>query len=329
MGYRGATRKNPDFPLPKLVKRLLVTIIPPEDLEIVLRDLVDLHQICCSKRNRVHSALWYWRQVLAFVSRYVIESSRENLANWVAQLNLVRTRLSNMETTMNSILQDLRYSIRGLLRSPSFAVVAIVTLGLGIGATTSMFSVVNGILLRPLPYEDSDRLVRVFRTADDGATTPHSGADYLDIKRESKSFAGLAGYAWRTYTVISGDTPLLMRGAVVTSDFFDVLGASAQIGRALSPAIDVPGSEQVVVLSYGMWQSRYGGDPAVLGTTIQANDRSHTIVGVMPQGVDFPDAAVFWTSSPFEVPESPVTVAEPASERGASWFQVVGEPGPD
>jgi hypothetical protein len=208
---------------------------------------------------------------------------------------------------VNSTLQDLRYAVRGLLRSPGFTLVALVTLGLGIAASTSIFSVVNGILLRPLPYPESDRLVELFRTEDDGEQLDnHSGANYLDIKSQSRSFAGLAGHRNLRYTVITGGTPQLVQAASVTSDFFDVLGVNPVVGRTLSPAIDMPGSQQVVVLSYGIWLSHFGGDAAILGKTLQANDQSYSIVGVMPPGFQFPTDALFWTSSPFAVPESPV-----------------------
>jgi putative ABC transport system permease protein len=223
-------------------------------------------------------------------------------------------------------MQDLRYATRGLSRSPGFTLVALVTLGLGIGASTSIFSVVNGILIRPLPYPDSGRLVELFRTETDGEQLDnHSGANYLDIKSQSHSFTGLAGHRSLRYTVVTDATPRLIEGASVTAEFFDVMGVNPVVGRALSPTIDVPGSQQVVVLSYGMWQNHFGGDSEIIGRTLQANDQSYSIVGVMPPAFDFPGNSLFWASSPYEVPESPVDVGEdPAAVRNLSWFSVIG-----
>jgi predicted permease len=226
---------------------------------------------------------------------------------------------------MHSITQDMRYAVRGLLRSPGFAIVAVVTLALGIGASTSIFSVVNGVLLRPLPFPEADRLVALYSVQPDGQRDNHSGANFVDIRERSRSFAGLAGHRGMRYAVAGGGTPKLIRGSNVTSDFFAVLGVQALVGRVLSPAVDVLGTERAVVLSHGMWQSDFAGDVEILGQTLKMNDEQHTVVGVMPPGFAYPEDSQFWTSSRYEVPESPVSVGDnPASVRNLSWFSVIG-----
>ncbi len=315
---------------PSVAERILASTLPPDDRAPVTRDLAELYRLRLSSRGRARAVAWYWWQIVSFATRQLIERLGRGPDDPSTQPITAQGRSSVREILVNSTLQDLRYAVRGLLRSPGFTLVALVTLGLGIAASTSIFSVVNGILLRPLPYPESDRLVELFRTEDDGEQLDnHSGANYLDIKSQSRSFAGLAGHRNLRYTVITGGTPQLVQAASVTSDFFDVLGVNPVVGRTLSPAIDMPGSQQVVVLSYGIWLSHFGGDAAILGKTLQANDQSYSIVGVMPPGFQFPTDALFWTSSPFAVPESPVDVGEdPASVRNLSWFSVLGRLAP-
>jgi putative ABC transport system permease protein len=231
---------------------------------------------------------------------------------------------------VNSTVQDVRYAVRGLIRSPGFALVAILTLALGVGASTSIFSVVNGVLLRPLPFPESDRLVALFNVTPEGERDNHSGANFLDIRERSRSFAGLAGHRGARYNFVGGDLPEVVRGSNVTSNFFKVLGVQALVGRVLSPDVDLPGSERSVVLSYAMWQSQFGGDAGVLGRNVKLNDDPYTVVGVMPPGFSYPRDTRFWTSSRYEVPESPVGVGDdPESVRNTSWFSVIGRLAPN
>jgi putative ABC transport system permease protein len=316
---------------PRLAERLLRWTLPVEDMAPVAGDLAELFQIRLRKVGRMRATLWYWRHVVGFAIRRVAGGIRGGKPQTPIHpvAGLQRDGRSYEERFVNSTLQDLRYAVRSLRRAPGFTLVVLVTLGLGIAASTSIFSVVDGILLRPLPYPDPGRLVELFRTEDGDQTDNFSGANYLDIKRQSRSFTGLAGNRSLRYTVIVDGTPSLIEGASVTSDFFETLGVPAAIGRTLSSASDGPGGPPVAVLSYGTWKGQFGGDPAILGQSLQANGKSFTIVGVMPPRFDFPHDASFWVSSPYEVPESPVDVGDdPASVRGLSWFGVVGRLAP-
>jgi putative ABC transport system permease protein len=317
---------------PRLAERLLTWTLPVEDRAPVAADLAELFAIRVRTLGRVRATFWYWRQVLGFASRRLADGmrgGRELPPLKRPDGQMPRRGRPYGEILVKSTLHDLRYAARGMRRAPAFTLVVLVTLGLGIGASTSIFSVVDGILLRPLPYPDSGRLVELFRTEEGGPRDNFSGANYLDIKRQSSSFAGLAGHRNLRYTVLFNDTPSLINGASVTSDFFDVLGVRAAIGRTISAASDPPGTDPVAVLSYGTWQGQFGSDPGVLGQTLQAGGSSFTIVGVMPPRFDFPDDVSFWVSSPYEVPESPVDIDDdPALVRNLSWFNVVGRLAP-
>jgi putative ABC transport system permease protein len=318
--------KSTERHAPKLAERLLASWLPSGDRAPVTRDLAELYLRRATLTGELRARIWYWWQVVSFGMRLTLDRlTRTNDSAAVVPFTASGQR-SVRETLIDPTLQDLRYAVRGLIRAPGFTLVALATLGLGIAASTSIFSVVNGILIRPLPYPESDRLVELFRTESDGEQLDnHSGANYLDIKSQSRSFAGLAGHRSLRYTVVADATPRLVEGASVTAEFFDVVGVSPTLGRAFSPAIDGPGAPQAVVLSHAMWQGHFGGDLQIIGRSLQANDQPYAIVGVMPPGFAFPAKALFWTSSPYEVPESPVDVGEdPAAVRNLSWFSVIG-----
>jgi len=227
---------------------------------------------------------------------------------------------------MRSTIQDVRYAVRGFVRAPGFAVVAVATLALGIGATTSIFSVVNGIILRPLPYPDSGRLVRLYTT--EGGLEDrdnHSGANFLDIKGQSESFENLAGFVTGRFSVAGAETPRVVRGAIVTPDFFSVMGVNALLGRPLSPDADPPGIDPSLVIGYGFWQSQFAGDVAVVGRSLWVDGGEYTVVGVMPPGFGYPGDAQFWAASRYRVPDPPFDLGgDPAENRGAQYFNALG-----
>lgn len=180
-------------------------------------------------------------------------------------------------------MNDLRFALRQLFSSPGYTVVMIATLALGIGLNTSMFSVMNLLLLRPLPYPDRDQLVRVYRTTAQDPQGNHSAASFLDLKRETAPFIKLAAYRQWGYTLTQpGRSPEHLNGIRVSADFFHVLGLPAQLGRVFTPDEDHPGN-QVMVLGHAAWMSRFGGDPAVVGRTFTIDGVPTTIIGVLPQ----------------------------------------------
>jgi len=185
------------------------------------------------------------------------------------------------------MLNDLRFAVRTLLRSPGFAVVTVLTLALGIGASTAIFSVVDAVLLRPLPYPQSDRLVDVWSSGLGGDVRMGLSYPYaLDIRGMHRDFAGLAVYSTQRSNMTGLGDPVEVQAAVVSPDLFSVLGVHPIIGRAFGPG-DV--HQPVTVLTYATWTGRYGGDRSVLGKTITLDGRAYTVIGVLPQAAQFPD----------------------------------------
>ena len=174
---------------------------------------------------------------------------------------------------MGGLIQDFRYALRQFRKSPGFAAVAVITLALGIGFNTAIFSVVNAVLLRPLAFADASRLVRIWHvpppTSFPGMTTfPVSAANYLDWEHQNQVFDHMAIYSYRSFIVTGGDKPEQLDARAVSSDFFATLGVRPQLGRVLSPDEDQPGRAHVVVLSHRLWQDHFGANPGIVGRDI-------------------------------------------------------------
>jgi putative ABC transport system permease protein len=185
---------------------------------------------------------------------------------------------------MHTLLQDVRYSVRLLLRSPGFALTSIATLALAIGANAAIFSAVKGILIAPLPYPEPDRLVRLF---EESATTPHfpvAPADFRDYRAELSTFEGLAAYFRNDLQLAEGSQPEQLRGMQVTSGFFTLVGHQPTLGRDFTPNDELTGNDNVVVLSHGLWMRRFGGDLGIVGRPVRLSGRTFHIVGVLPEG---------------------------------------------
>ncbi|MDY7225600.1 ABC transporter permease [Hyalangium rubrum] len=199
---------------------------------------------------------------------------------------------------MTEVRDDLRFAARLLRKSPGFTVVAVLTLALAIGANTAIFSVVNGVLLRPLPFPESERLFWVSRR--DVATnvwSPLSVPQYAFLRQQEQLFSELAAYPLFTggFNLNEGAVPERVQGARVTRSFFEVFGLRPALGRGFLPEEDLPGGPQVVVLSHELWQRRFGGRREVLGQSVTLNGESHTVVGVAPPGFRYPETAQLWT----------------------------------
>jgi predicted permease len=206
----------------------------------------------------------------------------------------------------DDMMQDLRYAVRMLLKHPGFTLIAVLTLSLGIGANTAIFSVFNAVLLRPLPFKESERVVMVWQintAAAGGNRTPFTVDTLLDLRRQSKSFDEFAAFLVSTRNFTGGETPEQVRTALVTANFFTAIGAEPQLGRTFLPEEEHVGAEMVVVLSDGFWRSRFAADPQVVGRSINFNGRSFTVVGVMPPALNFPEKEVeLWSPLPLELP---------------------------
>jgi putative ABC transport system permease protein len=219
---------------------------------------------------------------------------------------------------METLIQDLRYGMRALLKSPGFTAVAVIALALGIGANTAIFSVVNTVLLRPLPFKDPDRLVVVIETKlPQFPEFTASPGNFIDWQKQNTVFEQIEAVRQLAYNLSGAGEPERIRSARVTAGMFDMLGIKPAQGRGFLPEEDQVGHENVAVISHALWQRRFGGDLNVLNQTITLNAQSYTIIGVMPQGVEFPDRNTeLWTPMAF--------TSQQSQQHGSHFISVTG-----
>jgi len=188
---------------------------------------------------------------------------------------------------MTTFIQDLRYGLRMLAKNPGFTAVAVLTLALGIGANTAIFSVVNGVLLRPLPYADPGRLMTVYETSREFGQMSVAYPNFLDWRRENHAFTDIAAYRGDDFNFTGSGQPEHLRGEFVSASLLPVLGVNPLLGRNFMPQEDREGASGVVMLTYGLWKRRFGADPNILGKTMTLNARSYKVIGVLPSDFGF------------------------------------------
>jgi putative ABC transport system permease protein len=201
---------------------------------------------------------------------------------------------------MHNFLKDIRYGCRSLARHPAFTAVALITLALGIGANTAIFSVVNAVLLRPLPYNDPDRIVWFWDTQPQLATAPTSLPDFLGWKEQNQSFESVAAFLSGNMFLDTGDGTTDTRVGLVTPELFSVFHVSPIVGRSFTNEETLPGRFRVAVLSHSMWQNRFGSDRNISGRTIQLSGATYTIIGVMAAGFSYPERVELWRPLPID-----------------------------
>jgi putative ABC transport system permease protein len=220
-----------------------------------------------------------------------------------------------VEGFMEPLIKDIRYGVRGLIKRPGFTAIAVITLALGIGANTAIFSVVNAVLLRPLPFDDPERIVWVWDTLPQLGTAPTSLPDFLGWKEQNRSFEHLAAFLSGNMFLDAGGGTEETRVGLVTPELFSVFHLSPILGRTFTNEETLPGRFRVAVLSHSMWQNRFGSDPNVLGRTIQLSGAAYTIIGVMPAGFSYPDRAQLWR---------PLVIDPARLDPGPHYLNVVG-----
>ncbi len=203
------------------------------------------------------------------------------------------------------LIQDIRYALRSFLRAPGFTLVALTTLALGIGGTTAIFSIVDGVVLRPLPYNDPDRIVRLVRTNARGDDNSFSGPDYRDLKRGATFLSAVAGYRSDIIDLTGRSEPVRVTGMETTAGFFDVFDAPPLHGRTYHEATDKPGAA-VAVIGEALWRQQFGADPAIVGTVVRLNNKPTEIIGVVPERLRHPNKTDVWVLAPADVPTSPL-----------------------
>ncbi len=195
-----------------------------------------------------------------------------------------------------TLMQDIRYGARTLRKSPGFTFVAVLTLALGIGANTAIFSVINAVLLRPLPFKDPDRLVQLWETEAAPGNFPLTGPDYLDWQEQNRTLESSALFTWpRSFNASGAGEAQPVSGVNTQANFFTVLGVAPAMGRTFASGEDHEGKSNVVVISHGFWKKFFGGRPDVLGKTIALNSQEHVVVGVMPDWFNYPANTQIWT----------------------------------
>jgi putative ABC transport system permease protein len=221
-------------------------------------------------------------------------------------------------------MSSIRYSIRTLLKTPGFTAIAVVTIALGIAANTAIFSIVNGVLLRPLPFRDEGRVVKVSTTSKDERESNHSAGDYMDLRQNNRSLESIAGYREDVVAIATGSRePVQFEGAWVTSEYFDVLGTPPALGRTFTRGDNTGRGDKLIVLGHEAWQKLFPNDPGAPGRSVRVNGQAYTVAAVMPRGFAWPQGAKAWLLSPLAVPPSPIELKDPETNRDVQYFQAI------
>ncbi len=289
---------------PRFAESALRMFVPHDRFgESVLGDLQEEFTKVAASRSRFAANQWYRLQALRLVSMYTVRPLLRLMRRDKNARPHRAFQMKNVGEIVGHILHDLRYTVRMLRGRPAFTITVVLTLALGIGASSAIFSVVNGVLLRPLPYPEPNDLVSVW-----GRFLPESGFDfpqfslappeYVDYKNATQTMEAVAGYYSYGTTVVDGDgDPERIPAARVTSNLFTLLRVPALLGRTLVAEDDLPTSDGVVVLGYSAWHRRFGGDEHIIGRSITLGGLSREVVGVMPPGFGFPNPNVqLWSA---------------------------------
>jgi predicted permease len=251
----------------------------------ILGDLFELYVERRAAYGRLRAALWYWYEAVLAATRYTVERLSRRVPFLRRRPQPQRVGKSN-RNPMEAIFQDLQYAFRVLKEAPGFTVIAALTIGLGIGATTTIFSVVNAVLLRaPSGVRDAGELVRVYRIAEDGSSfNSLSYPNYRDYRDGDNGLTSLAGMSMVGVTIAGSVKPEIAVGFLVTHNFFDVVGVRPALGRLFLPEDDEPGTPLVAVLSHATWKRRFGAGSSIVGQSIRLNRHTFTVVGVTQEG---------------------------------------------
>jgi putative ABC transport system permease protein len=262
---------------PRVAEWLLRRTLPPGTRgESILGDLVEDWR---DAGSNLPATLTYWRHALSLAARYALRRERNHPQDTASH------RSNHM--LLDNLWNDLRYAIRSYSKAPSFTLIILTTLALGIGASTAIFSMVNGILLQPLPLHDPDRLVYANEINSKGAIISLAWPNYVDWRARARSFESLANSREEAYTLTGLDRAQRLRGRRVTGNFFQTIGVSPALGRGFTDEDDLPNTPPVIIVSDPFWRTQLGADPAIIGRTLRINDLAHTVVGVLPRGFQF------------------------------------------
>ncbi|MEJ2205983.1 MAG: ABC transporter permease [Gemmatimonadota bacterium] len=268
--------------------RLMLRLLPPEAREEFGTEMLQLFLDRCREAEEAGGMTRLWFEAGWDVVRHGTAERLERAGGHMRDLW--------RGMTMGGWIQDVRFAARGLRRRPGFSSAAVVTLALGIGASVSIFSVVNGVLLTPLPYPEPESLVTFWSVNEERGTRSRGMAhpEVADWRALSSTFEHVAGYARARMTLTGFGLPEVVAGGRTTGDLLAVFGLNPTLGRDLTPEDDVSDGARVVVLGQGLWTERFGGDPGAVGRTVTLDGASWEVVGVAPEGFDFPGGAGYW-----------------------------------
>src|SRR5690349_22647293 len=204
---------------------------------------------------------------------------------------------------MESIIKDIRYGVRGLLKHPGFTAIVVITLALGIGASTAIFSIVNSVVLRRLPYRTADRIAAIQELNQAGKRIQVTSANFLDWRAQNTVFEQLAAIKTTTTNLALSDHAERIDLAQTNADFFDIFGITPQYGRLFIPQDEQAGHEPVVVVSNALWQRRFGSDPSLVGKSITLDGKNYNVIGIAPPGFEYPNKTELWLPPLRLVPE--------------------------
>ena len=300
-----------DHPAPRLPQALLRVLLPRGLAgDALLGDLQQEFARRAHEDGRNQAQRWYWGQTVSLGSRYLWER--------LTPPNVPRLKKHSM---VDSLRQDLQHAFRSLRKSPGLSALVILTIALAVGVNTAVFSVVNGVLLRPLPYEHPERLIQIRDITPQGWDFSLSPPNFVSYREQAALLDDAIAYGFTSLTLTGTGDPERLPAMQVSAGFFEFLGIPLLHGRAFLPQEDgfeaEPGTNTVVILSYGFWQRSYGGDPGVLGTTIRLDGIPRTVVGIAPAGFKFASSAAdLWVPWMFEQRD--------LSSRGRHWLQALG-----
>jgi predicted permease len=306
---------------PRVAEALLLRLLPGALAESIAGDLHEAHARVARERGARAAAAWYWLRVLTLRYSAVRRAARRGYATEPSRGAVV-----------SGLWHDARCGLRGARTHPALSALVACTIALGVGAITVVYGVVDGVLLRPLPYPESGRIVQIWSTAEAwrdaenallrsmAGSFPQSFPVFEDWRTGARSLASIGTYDRRHATVTGGDRPERAPVTYVTAGLFEVLAVDAALGRRIVPEDDRPGGAGVAVLSDGHWRRRYGGERSVLGRVLVVDDRAYTVVGVMPRGFYFPSPEYdLWLTFPDEMR---------ARDRGTQFLETIARLGP-
>ena len=303
---------------PARAERLLVMALGHGPrAEGILGDLFEEHA-AHAQRSPARAAMWYWMQAVRLSGRALATGMvHRRRARDVPHLPAPRG-----DVFMRTIGLEIRHACRAILQRPALSAVLILTLALALGANAAIFSMIDALVLRPYTMPDVDRIVLLSHTRDDSIDRREtvSPADFLDWKKQADVFERLAAYEWWDANLVGRDEPERVAGFFVSADFLPAIGVQPAVGRNFTKEEETVGAHRRVILSHGLWQRRFAGDPALVGRTVQIDGAQYEVIGIAPKNFDFPLGAEIWGALAFN--------AETAANRRSRYLTVIGRLAP-